>query len=100
MESVIKERMVQFLADKGRINKRQHAFIKLHSTASNFLECVRDWSIGLNLSKQTNAICIDFAKAFDSIVPSKLLLKLEIYGICGQLLDWLDIFHLTERRVI
>jgi hypothetical protein len=92
MESVIKEQMVQFLVDKGRINKRQHAFIKHHSTASNLLECVRDWSIGLNYSKQTDVIYIDFAKAFDSIVPSKLLLKLEMYGISGRLLDWLRCF--------
>jgi hypothetical protein len=100
MESVIKEQMVQFLVDKGRINKRQHAFIKHHSTASNLLECVRDWSIGLNYSKQTDVIYIDFAKAFDSIVPSKLLLKLEMYGISGRLLDWLRCFLSNRTQCV
>jgi hypothetical protein len=39
---------------------------------------------------------IDFAKAFDSIVLSKLLLKLELYGISGSLLKWISGF-LTNR---
>jgi hypothetical protein len=34
-------------------------------------------------------IYIDFTKAFDSIVLSKLLLKLELYGINGLFLKWI-----------
>ena len=102
MEFVIKDQMVQFLVDKGHISKRQHAFIKHHSTASNLLECLRDWSIGLDGHMQTDVIYIDFAKAFDSIVPSKLLFKLEQYGISGQLLKWLSGFltNRTQRVII
>jgi hypothetical protein len=73
---VTEEQMMQFLVEKGHINKRQHAFIKHHFTASNLLECVGDWSIDLNFSKQTAVFYIDFAKA----VPSKPLLKPETYG--------------------
>jgi hypothetical protein len=36
MESVIKDQLVQFLADKGIITKRQRAVIEHHSTASNY----------------------------------------------------------------
>jgi hypothetical protein len=46
------------------------------------------WSVGLNYGQQTDIVYVDFAKAFDSIVPSKLLLKLELYGVSGQLLKW------------
>jgi hypothetical protein len=60
------------------------------------LECIRDWSIGLNCHWQTDVIYIDFTKAFDSIVQSKLLLKLEIFGISGLLLKWISGF-LTNR---
>jgi hypothetical protein len=67
--------MAQFLLDKGLISKHQHAFVKYHSTATNLLECIRDWSIGLNCQWQTDVVYIDFTKAFDSIVLSKLLLK-------------------------
>jgi hypothetical protein len=92
MESVIKDQMVQFLVDKGILNKHQHAFINKHSTASNLLECIRDWQIGLNLRSQTDVVYIDFSKAFDSIVHSKLLFKLELYGITGLPLRWIEVF--------
>jgi hypothetical protein len=92
MESVIKDQMVQFLVDKGILNKHQHAFINKHSTASNLLECIRDWQIGLNSRSQTDVVYIDFSKAFDSIVHSKLLFKLELYGITGLLLRWIEVF--------
>jgi hypothetical protein len=75
MESVIKDQMAQFLLDRGLISKHQHAFVKHHSTATNLLECIRDWSIGLNCQWQIDIVYIDFTKAFDSIVLSKLLLK-------------------------
>jgi hypothetical protein len=69
---------------------------KNHSTASNLLECLQDWSVGLNSHSQTDIVYIDFAKAFDSIVLSKLLYKLEFFGITGQLLEWIRCF-LTGR---
>jgi hypothetical protein len=43
-------------------------------------------------------INIDFTKAFDSIVLSKLLLKLELYGIIGLLLQWISGFLTITGR--
>jgi len=40
----------------------------------------------------TDAIFIDFKKAFDSMSHPKLISKLVSYGICGDLLDWLKAF--------
>jgi hypothetical protein len=102
MESIIKDQIVEFLVGKGLISKHQHAFLKNHSTASNLLDCLQDWSIGLNSCKQTDIIYIDFAKAFDSIVTSKLLLKLELYGITGLLLRWISNFlaNRSQRVVV
>jgi hypothetical protein len=68
MESIMKDQIVSFLVEKGLISKHQHAFIKNHSTATNLLECLQDWSVGLNSRTQTDIVYIDFAKAFDSIV--------------------------------
>jgi len=41
-------------------------------------------------------VYIDFSKALDSVVHSKLLAKLESYGITGKLLLWLQDF-LSDR---
>jgi hypothetical protein len=92
VETIIKNQIVSFLADKGILSKHQHAFINKHSTASNLLSCVRDWLVGLKSHSQTDVVYIDFSRAFDSIVHSKLLYKLELYGITGHLLKWISAF--------
>ena len=92
MESVIKDQLLQYLTSKGLISKKQHAFIKNHSTATNLLECTHDWFISLNSRHATDIVYIDFSRAFDSIVFKKLLCKLESYGINGKLLAWIGIF--------
>ena len=40
----------------------------------------------------TYVIYFDFKKAFDSVSYSKLLTKIEAYGITGDLLTWLRAF--------
>jgi hypothetical protein len=92
MESVIKDQLLQYLTSKGLISKKQHAFIKNHSTATNLLECTHDWFVSLNSRHSTDIVYIDFSRAFDSIVFKKLLCKLESYGINGKLLAWIEAF--------
>ena len=60
------------------------------------LECVNDWSKLLDKKYTLDIVYIDFAKAFDSVVHSKLLIKLQSYGITGDLFKWLRAF-LTDR---
>src|SRR5664279_1019988 len=98
MESIIKDQILSYLLSKGLISKKQHAFIANHSTATNLLECTHDWSISLNSSCETDVIYIDFSRAFDSIVISKLAFKLEHYGINGKLLHWIRSF-LSNRSL-
>lgn len=81
MESAIKDQLTRYLVRKDIINKHQHAFMENHSTANNLLDCINDWVVRLR-SGQT----------FDSLVTSKLLLKLEFYGISGLLLNWVKCF--------
>jgi ribonuclease P/MRP protein subunit RPP40 len=53
---------------------------------------LHDWTVGLNSCSHVDIVYIDFSKAFDSIVISKLLFKLELYGISGHLLKWISCF--------
>ena len=45
-----------------------------------------------------DAIFLDFAKAFDKVCHPHLLLKLQHYGIKGQLLEWISDFLTTRRQ--
>ena len=52
--------------------------------------------------KQTDIILLDFSKAFDKVNHSKLLWKLNQYGIRGHVLDWVRAFlgSRSQRVVI
>ena len=96
MERVINYDMLDFLRSKGIITQAQHGFLRKHSTTSNLLESIRDWSIALNRRQSVDVIYIDFRKAFDSVSHPKLIIKLVSAGISGNLLNWIKAF-LTNR---
>ena len=100
MESLIVNDLSDFLLGNNLISRQQHGFIKKRSTTSNLLESLNDWTI--SLSRRTNVIVayIDFARAFDSICHSKLILKLRSYGISGNLLSWLTSFLVGRMQCV
>jgi len=48
--------------------------------------------LSINSHQSVDTIYIDFSKAFDCVVHSKLLAKLASYGISGNLLLWIQSF--------
>ena len=56
--------------------------------------------VALAHSDSVDVIYIDFSKAFDSIVFSKLLLKLSTLGTAGELLTWLAAFLLNMSQLV
>lgn len=101
METVIKDQLLDFLVNKNLISKHQHGFMRNRSTTTNLLECTHDWIVGLANCSNIDVIYIDFSKAFDSIVFSKLLVKLEQCGLEGNLINWISAFlHGRTQRVV
>jgi len=96
MESVIKDVILAYLLSKGLISGHQHGFLARRSTGTQLIECLNDWTLNIENKQSLDVIYIDFAKAFDSVVHSKLISKLMSYGICGNLLHWIENF-LTDR---
>ena len=97
LESLISADLIEFLNDHNLIGRHQHGFLKKHSTVTNLLESVNDWTRSLSSSKYVAIAYIDFQRAFDSVSYPKLLHKLKNYGIDGNLLFWISSF-LTGRR--
>jgi hypothetical protein len=101
MECIIKTQLLSLLVSKGLISKNQHGFLAKHSTTTNLLECTFDWLVTLSSRKSTDIIYIDFARAFDSVVFTKLLFKLEnMFGISGNLLKWISAFLLNRTQCV
>jgi len=89
--------MLAYLKDSNIISKQQHDFLSKHSTSTNLLECVQDWIVKVDSKVPVDVVYVDFSRAFDSVVHSKLRVKLQSVGVNGPLLNWIDSF-LSSRR--
>ena len=63
-KSVIKLTLQDFLTKHKLLNPSQHDFISKHSTCSNMLESLNDWTIHIKNGNYTVVAYIDLAKAF------------------------------------
>ena len=100
LESLIANELLTFLNNHNLISKHQHGFLKQHSTCTNLLESLNDWTISLANHKSVAVAYIDFTRAFDSISYSKLFIKLEGYGIGGNLLFWIKAFLSNRTQAV
>ena len=48
----------------------------------------------------TDFVYVDFKKAFDPVSHTKLLLKLQTYGICGDVLGWITSFLSSRTQSV
>ena len=69
------------------------------SCESQLIETVHDWMMALDNKTQTDAILLDFAKAFDKVPHKRLLSKLTSYGMMGSLVTHTIGSHLFYQIV-
>ena len=82
---------------KKILNPFQHGFQKVNSCVTRLIEVFYDIGHALDRGLESDIIYLDFAKAFDSVCPAKLVLKLKTFGIDDPLLAWFY-SYLTGRR--
>ena len=99
-ESIISNELLNYLAKKDLITKHQHAFLKKHSTTTNLLESLHDWTISFSNKRSVNVAYIDFCRAFDTISHPKIIHKLSAYGIDGALLSWFIDFLSNRTQTV
>jgi len=92
MERVIVNQMLDFLHAHQLITPAQYGFQHGSSTIIQLIECHSAWLTSQNKGDATDVIYLDYAKAFDSVIHAKLLLKLAAYGIHNDLLIWFTNF--------
>ena len=82
LESLVFNCIIDFV--RGAITPAQFGFLKGHSSLQQLLIF---WNTVINTS-QTDAIYLDFRKAFDSVSHNELLYKLWHFGITGSIWMW------------
>ena len=61
---------------------------------------IKSWSETLQ-DGFVDVIYLDLKKAFDTVLHKRLLLKLQAYGICGSIFNWIQSFlNGRKQRVI
>ena len=86
IESIIKDELLTYLHSKHLISRHQHGFLSRRFTGTQLTGGLNDWTFNIENKQSLDIIYIDFTKAFDSVVHTKLIAKLTSYGISGQLL--------------
>jgi hypothetical protein len=92
MESIVKEKLLEFLEDREVMSQVQHGFMKGRSCLTNLLESLEMWTKALDEGYGLDIVYLDFRKAFDSVPHKRLVEKLKMYGLKGKLLLWIEDF--------
>ena len=93
---MIKNEFMKHILSNKLLSKHQHGFVNKKACVTNLLETMDFLTHSVSLKLAVDALFLDFAKAFDKVPHKRLLQKLEVYGIEGNLLNWVKSF-LTNR---
>ena len=97
LEHVLCTHIRAHLDRHGILTPIQHGFRSGHSTESQLLLTTHELLKERDAGKQVDVVILDFSKAFDTVPHKRLLGKLELYGINGNILRWISGF-LTSRK--
>jgi len=97
-EKNIKSEVMNHLSKHNILFSSQHGFRERHSTCSNLLESVCDWTRNIENKHGTLVAYVDFQKAFDKVSCLKLIHKLKHIGIRGKLLDCIRRFCMVDHN--
>jgi len=102
MESLIKEKLVEFLEKHNIISNSQHGFMSGKSFLTDLLESLECWTKVLDSGYCLDNVFIiiiylDYRMAFDSVPHKRLIEKLKTYGITGCLRKWIESFLMSRK---
>ncbi len=78
----------------------QHGFREKRSCETQLLEFQADILASLTEGKQTDAVILDFSKAFDKVNHRKLVAKMAHYGVRGKSNDWIKNFLSNRTQAV
>ena len=84
------------------LSEVQYGFRPHHSCEAQLLLTTNDLVIAIDNKLQMDMAILDFLKAFDKVAHTRLINKLEFYGIRGEILRWIISFlsNRTQQVVV
>ena len=96
LERIMYNRLQKYLKDQSILYDKQFGFQTGHSTDHAIAQLVDQIYEALEKNEYTLGVFIDLSKAFNTVDPSILLRKLELYGITGRNYAWIK-SYLSNR---
>lgn len=96
LEHIIASHVMNHLESINFFFPYQHGFRKFYSCETQLAEFAHDILVDMDDNLQTDAIFLDFAKAFDRVPHNQLLSKLTCLGLPTNIINWIQDF-LTGR---
>ena len=90
--------MMKHLIENNLLDQNQHGFSPNRSCATNILETLDIITDAMESRFDVVLVLLDFAKAFDKVSHSLLLLKLKVYGFDEALCKWIEAFLLKRKQ--
>ena len=100
MESVINNALVNFLHQNKILKQEQFGFQKGKSCTLQLVDCTQKWVNHIDDKKTVDVIYVDFQKAFDSVVHSKLIFKIRSVISNNFLLSWIHAFLSNRTQLV
>ena len=70
------------------------------SCETQLIQLVEDLARNMTSGKQTDLTLLDFSKAFDKVNHLKLLYKLQLHGVQGKTLRWIESFLVGRSQTV
>ena len=96
LEHIIASNLMKHLEYNNMLFDLQHGFRQRRSCETQLLSLTHQLTQARQAKVQTDMIVMDFAKAFDKVSHSRLMLKLDWMGVRGNTHRWIQDF-LTDR---
>ena len=90
MESILRDKIVEFLEKNNIIRDSQHGFHNKRSCLTNRLDFIHDIYEMYEEGRAVGIIYLDFQKEFDKVPHRKLLNEVESHGISSHIHRWIS----------
>eukprot|EP00061_Rhincodon_typus_P010363 g34598.t1 len=102
LERILTDRIYAYSEMRGLIRDSQHGFVQDRSCLTNLIEFFKEVTKVINEGRVVDVVYIDFSKAFDKVPHGRLIQKMKMHRIHGDLAaciqNWLA--HRRQRVVV
>ena len=99
-ERIFVKELTFYLKKNSLLSDSQFGFRSGKSVEIQLLKCYSKWITAIDEHKCIDIIYLDYAKAFDKVSHTKLLVKLCNIGISGNILSWIKSFLFNRSQQV